>query len=233
MKTSDPTKPLTTVLFDLDGTLSDPFEGITRCIQYAMEKMGAEVPEASTLGWCIGPPLWDSFEGLLNTKDRALTDQAVAFYRERYAEKGMYENTLIDGIESVVQELAAQNIKLLVATSKTNTYAGKIVEHFGLMPPIETVYGAEPDGARSDKAELIAHILEQESLSAAECVMIGDRKFDLIGARNNTVRSIGVLWGYGTREELEAENPDFLAEKAEQIVEWVTKQSNRALGGSS
>lgn len=217
------TNPLTTILFDLDGTLSDPFEGITRCIKYAMEKMGAAVPETSSLSWCIGPPLWDSFEVLLNTKDRAVTDQAVAYYRERYAEKGMYENTLIDGIESVVQELAAQNIKLLVATSKTNSYAGKIVEHFGLMPPIETVYGAEPDGARSDKTELIAHILKRERLSPAECVMIGDRKFDLIGARNNSVRSIGVLWGYGSRDELSAEMPDFLAEKPEQILEWVKR----------
>ena len=218
---ADKSMPVSTILFDLDGTLSDPFEGITRCIQYAMEKMGAEVPEASTLGWCIGPPLWDSFEVLLNTKDRAVTDRAVAFYRDRYAKKGMFENTLINGIDSTVEALSKRGLKLLVATSKTNSYAGKIVEHFGLMPPIEKVYGAEPDGTRSDKTELIAHILQQEGLSPAECVMIGDRKFDLIGARNNSVRSIGVLWGYGSRDELTAEKPNFIADKPEQIVEWV------------
>lgn len=217
--------PITTILFDLDGTLSDPFEGITRCIQYAMGKMGAEVPEASTLGWCIGPPLWDSFEVLLNTKDRSVTDKAVAFYRERYAEKGMFENTLIEGIDTAVEALHAKGKRMLVATSKTNSYAGKIVEHFGLMPPIERVYGAEPDGTRSDKTELIAHILQQEGLSAAECVMIGDRKFDLIGARNNSVRSIGVLWGYGSRDELSAEKPDLLAERPGHIVDWVNQNS--------
>ncbi|WP_150522855.1 HAD family hydrolase [Roseibium sediminis] len=222
---ADKPLPVTTILFDLDGTLSDPFEGITRCIKYAMEKMGAEVPEASTLGWCIGPPLWDSFEVLLNTKDRTVTDKAVAFYRERYAEKGMFENTLIEGIDAAVEALHAKGKRMLVATSKTNSYAGKIVEHFGLMPPIERVYGAEPDGTRSDKTELIAHILQQEGLSPAECVMIGDRKFDLIGARNNSVRSIGVLWGYGSRDELSAEKPDFLAEGPGLIVDWVNQNS--------
>jgi len=214
--------PITTVLFDLDGTLTDPFEGITRCIQYALEKMGTDVPPAEDLGWCIGPPLWDSFEVLLNTSDRADLDRAVAIYRERYAESGLYEATLITGIAEVVSELARRDFQLFVATSKTNTYAGRIVEHFGLMPPVRHVYGAEPDGTRSYKQELIGHILGREDLNASECVMIGDRKFDLIGAKANGVPAIGVVWGYGSREELEAEAPDFIAEKPADLLGWIT-----------
>ncbi|MEJ8476633.1 HAD family hydrolase [Roseibium algae] len=196
-----------TVLFDLDGTLTDPFEGITRSIQYALERMGADVPVSEDLRWCIGPPLWDSFEVLLKTQDRAIQDQAVAFYRERFTVTGLYENTLIDGIDRLLVDLVASGCKLFVATSKPHAYAGKIVEHFGLMQHFGKVYGSELDGTRSAKAELIAHILAEEGLLAANCAMIGDRKHDLIGAKENGVDCFGVLWGYGSQEELEGEKP--------------------------
>lgn len=207
----------TTVLFDLDGTLTDPFEGITRSIQHALEKMGAHVPEGKDLHWCIGPPLWDSFEVLLNTSDRSDLDLAVAHYRERYTVTGLYENTLIDGIPDVLAALGTAALDLHVCTSKPHAYAGKIVDHFEMMPHFGKVYGSELDGQRSRKAELIAHILEKEGLSADETVMIGDRKHDLIGANANGVAGIGVLWGYGSREELEAERPVLVAEKPADI----------------
>ncbi len=210
-----------TALFDLDGTLTDPFEGITRSIQYALEKMGAPVPEQQDLRWCIGPPLWDSFEVLLNTSDRSVQDRAVAFYRERYTVEGLYENALIDGIADIVADLDSAGVRLFVCTSKPHAYAGKIVGHFGLLPHFGKVYGSELDGTRSAKADLIAHILKEESLTADNCVMIGDRKHDLIGANANGVASIGVLWGYGSREELEAEKPARIAENPNDISVWL------------
>ncbi|WP_417671513.1 HAD family hydrolase [Roseibium sp.] len=200
------------ILFDLDGTLTDPFEGITRSIQYALERLGAEVPEAAELRWCIGPPLWDSFKVLLNTDDRKRQDEAVAFYRERYTATGLFENTLIAGINRLIDELKADDRRLFVATSKPHAYAGKIVEHFGLMPCFEKVYGSELDGTRSAKAELISHILSEEGLSASDCAMIGDRKHDLVGANANAVDGFGVLWGYGSREELANERPVAIAD---------------------
>lgn len=210
-----------TLLFDLDGTLTDPFDGITRSIQYALENMGAPVPDAKDLHWCIGPPLWESFEVLLNTTDRAEQDRAVAFYRERYTVTGLYENTLIDGIAELLTTLRDAGFDLHVCTSKPHAYAGKIVEHFGMMPHFGKVYGSELSGHRSAKAELIAHILEEEGLSSAETLMIGDRKHDLIGANANGVAGIGVLWGYGSREELEGEGPVLVAEMPSEILQHV------------
>ncbi|MEO0977869.1 MAG: HAD hydrolase-like protein [Pseudomonadota bacterium] len=215
----------TTILFDLDGTLTDPFDGITRSIQHALEKMGAPVPEGKDLHWCIGPPLWDSFEVLLNTSKRSDLDLAVAHYRERYTVTGLYENTLINGIPDVLTQLGGAALDLHVCTSKPHAYAGKIVEHFELMPHFGKVYGSELSGDRSQKAELIAHILEEEGLSAHETLMIGDRKHDLIGANANGVAGIGVLWGYGSREELEAEQPVLVAEKPQDIAEFLIVQA--------
>lgn len=210
--------PATTVLFDLDGTLTDPFVGITRSIQHALHKLGASVPEADDLRWCIGPSLWDSFAQLLATNDRSELDRAVALYRERYTVEGLYENTLIDGIPEILTALTAAGCKLHVCTSKPHAYAGKIVAHFGLQRHFSKVYGSELDGTRSDKSELIAHILKMESVRPSEAVMIGDRKHDLIGARANDVAAIGVMWGYGSRAELAGEAPAALVEKPEDIL---------------
>lgn len=213
----------TTILFDLDGTLIDPFVGITRSIQYALERMSAPVPDGSALRWCIGPPLWDSFEVLLNTSDRGELDRAVAFYRERFTVDGLYENTLIEGIDALISSLSTAGCKLFVATSKPHAYAGKIVEHFGLMPYFIKVYGSELDGTRSAKADLIAYLLQQEGLSAKSCVMVGDRKHDLIGAHANEVASVGVTWGYGSSDELEREKPAAIFGHPVDLGQWLTQ----------
>jgi phosphoglycolate phosphatase len=220
-------KGIDTVLFDLDGTLTDPFVGITRSIQHALEKLGAPVPAAEELGWCIGPPLWESFAVLLGqdgetVNDKVLLDRAVALYRERYTSVGLYENELIAGIAPLVEALTGAGLTLYVATSKPHAYAGKIVEHFGLMPQFRKVYGSELDGTRSAKAELIAHLIEQEARDAARCVMIGDRKHDLVGAHANDMRAIGVTWGYGSLEELAAEHPAFIARLPDEIRAWLS-----------
>lgn len=209
-----------TILFDLDGTLTDPFEGITRSIGYAVEKMGGQAPDVEELRWCIGPPLWDSFKVLLGSEDKAVLDQAVAFYRERYTVTGLFENSLIEGIPELLTTLRKDGFLLHVCTSKPHSYAGRIVKHFGLMDFFGKVYGAELDGTRSAKAELIAHILSEENIKSSETVMVGDRKHDLVGANANAVAGIGVLWGYGSREELAAENPVLIADRPQDIAAY-------------
>lgn len=192
------------VLFDLDGTLTDPFVGITRSLQYAMEKMGRIVPTADDLRWCIGPPIKAGFRLLLDTEDESAIDEGVRLYRERYASVGKFENMLIKGIPAALEYLAADGYFLSVATSKLKTYAGDIIDHFDLRQYFEVIHGSELDGTNAVKGDLIAHILAAEAIDPQRTVMIGDREHDVIGATANAVPAIGVLWGYGDRQELEA-----------------------------
>ena len=190
------------LLFDLDGTLTDPFSGITKCISYALDMLGRKIPPEDDLRWCIGPPLKESFRKLLGSRDDALYEKALAFYRERFGSVGLFENEVYDGIPEMLEALLENDHTLYVATSKPAVYAERIVDHFGLHPYFKCVYGSELDGTRSDKASLISHILEKESIAADEACMIGDRRYDIIGARANGIWGLGVLWGYGTKDEL-------------------------------
>lgn len=189
-----------TVFFDLDGTLTDPKPGIVRSIQHALASLNRPVPEERELLWCIGPPLRASFVELLGGEADA--DLAVAFYRERFGDIGLYENQVYPGISSLLEELQAAGWTLQVATSKPHVYARQIIEHFGLSPFFTEVFGSELSGERTDKADLLAHALKQSGTTAAGSVMIGDRSHDMIGAASNGLAGIGVLYGYGSREEL-------------------------------
>lgn len=191
------------VLFDLDGTLTDPFVGITSSLQYVLEKLGRAVPMAVDLSWCIGPPIQSNIAKLLETDDPAKVQEGVLLYRERYSDTGKFENELIDGIPQALSQLLDGGIYLSVATSKLKTYAGEIIDHFGLRQYFDVVHGSELDGTNSVKADLIAHILATEKLEAGQAVMVGDRSHDIVGALANDVASVGVLWGYGDRDELE------------------------------
>jgi phosphoglycolate phosphatase len=188
------------IYFDLDGTLTDPKPGITRSIQYALRKLDREVPPADELTWCIGPPLGMSFVTLLG--DESLADRAIALYRERFADVGLYENALYPDIEHVLRELAGPGRRLFVATSKPTVYAKRIVEHFGLARHFETVFGSELDGTRARKDELLAYAIEIAGTDPARSIMIGDRSHDIAGARHNGMDAIGVAYGYGSPEEL-------------------------------
>lgn len=190
-----------TVLFDLDGTLTNPFLGITNSLQHAIRQMGQEPPIPEELRRFIGPPMQVTLLEMFG--DEAMATQALGHYRQRYAETGKFENELIPGIVEVVQALSDAGYGLFVATSKLESYSIQIVEHFGLAPFFRRVHGSAWDGSRSDKGELIRHILQAEGLDPARTVMIGDRLHDAHGAARNGVRSIGVLWGFGDREELE------------------------------
>lgn len=211
-----PQRP-TTLLFDLDGTLTDPFDGITRSMRHAMARLGRPVPEEADLRWCIGPPLAENFRTLLGP-DEALILQGIAFYRERYGEIGAFENAVYDGIPALLEALRERGYALHVCTSKLEPHAQAIVEHFGLAPHFGVVHGSKPDLSHANKAELIAFILEQHGLSAGEVVMIGDRRHDVDGARANGVAAVSVGWGYGSAEEIAAAAPARVVQRPEELL---------------
>lgn len=189
------------VLLDLDGTLTDPREGITRCIQHALNRLGRNVPEQESLLDCIGPPLHASFVELLGG-DEAAAHRAVALYRERFGDVGLFENVPYPGIAEALDKLHESGARLFVATSKPTVYAERIVAHFGLDRRLEDVFGSELDGTRTHKAELLAFILERLGVRSDQALMVGDRKHDISGARANRIHPVGVTWGYGSRAEL-------------------------------
>ncbi len=192
----------TAILFDLDGTLTNPFEGITLSIRHALKELGAHVPEQKELLWCIGPPLRTSFPRLLGTDDPTSIERAIALYRERFATVGLFENARYDGVLEMLGALKSDGRKLFVATSKPRVYAERIIERFALAPLFTRVYGAELDGRFDHKKTLIAHLVLEEHLEPSTTLMVGDREHDVVGARANGIRTVGVTYGYGTHAEL-------------------------------
>ncbi len=189
-----------TIFFDLDGTLTDPKPGITGSIQYALQKLDLPVPTQDELAWCIGPPLRASFVTILGGE--RLADRAVALYRERFSDIGLYENSVYPDIEHVLATLHGSPRRLFVATSKPRVFAERIIDHFGLTGHFEHVFGSELDGTRVNKSELLAYAIETTGVDASQTLMIGDRSHDMVGAKNNGMRGIGVLYGYGSKDEL-------------------------------
>lgn len=212
------------LLFDLDGTLTDAGPGIAGCIRHALAELGRPAPAAADLGWCIGPPLRDSFAALLADDDPTLPDRAVALYRQRYETAGLFENSVYPGIADGLLELRADGHELRVATSKPHVYARRILAHFGLHESFAEVYGAELSGVNADKRELIRHVLSAELFNERPW-MIGDRRHDIEGAHANGLPAVGVLWGYGSRSELQAAGADLLVESMEDLVAWTRRES--------
>jgi phosphoglycolate phosphatase len=194
---------VTALLFDLDGTLTDPRPGIVRCVRYALDRLDAPCPADDVLAsLVIGPSLRGTFATLLETKDRALVERALALYREQYADTDLFENSVYDGVARMLDDAPHRTSAAFVATLKPKVYADRIVHHLGLARHFAGVYGPKLDGRFEDKAELLAHLLAVEKISSKNAVMVGDRAGDIVAARANSVRSIGVLWGYGSRAEL-------------------------------
>lgn len=208
------------ILFDLDGTLTDPREGITNSIKYALEKLGKPVPIAEDLLWCIGPPLKESFKKILESDDDT-AEIALYFYREYFKERGKFENEVYSGIPETLQKLNKEGLNLFVGTSKPYVYAIEIITHFNLVSFFKEVYGSYLSGELVDKGELIYYTLKNEKISAENTLMVGDREQDIIGAKKNEVRSIGVTYGYGTKEEILKANPDFIADSPKEILKTV------------
>jgi phosphoglycolate phosphatase len=190
------------ILFDLDGTLTDPKEGIVASIEYALVSLGHSVQANENFERFIGPPLRTSFSELLDTQDLPLIETAVARYRERFREIGMYENRVYHGIPRALESLCRSRSRLFIATSKPQLFAEQILEHFDLARYFIAVYGCDLDGSLSEKGQLIAHILAAEQLHDVDTLMVGDRHHDACGAIANGIAPVGVLWGYGTYEEL-------------------------------
>lgn len=219
------TMSIANILFDLDGTLTDPREGIVRCIRYALEKMGAALPLGDDLDWCIGPPLRNTFARLLDTGDPARIERAVSLYRRRFSGRGMYENAVYPGVAQSLHRIKAAGVRIFLATAKPTAFAGPILVHFRLGEFFDGVYGSELSGRFSDKGELIAHILDTEKLHPAETLMVGDRADDVLGGRANGVRTAAVSYGYGNREEIAAAKPDYRFEVIDALADWVERQS--------
>lgn len=202
------------VFIDLDGTLTDPKPGITGCIQYALGKLGLPVPHADELTWCIGPPMQESLRSLAGTDQGGAA--MLQHYRERYARVGLFENEVYPGIPEALMALRIAGPRLYVATSKPRVYAERILDHFNLAGYFDRIFGSELDGANVHKTDLLRFALSETGEDPTKALMVGDREHDAIGARAHGLTAIGVLWGFGSREELEAAGVKrFLARPAE------------------
>ncbi|MBO5873347.1 MAG: HAD family hydrolase [Clostridia bacterium] len=210
-------KKYSTVLFDLDGTITDPAEGITNSVAYALQKYGIRVEDKTELYTFIGPPLYESFMRYYGFSAEEAY-RAVDYYREYYSDKGIFECRLYDGIEGLLKKLKQGGKKVVLATSKPEFFAEKILKHFGIFDLFDIVAGATMDSSRVEKADVILYALKKANVfDKATTVMIGDREFDIKGAKANSLKSIGVTFGYGSREELEKAAADQIAESVEDI----------------
>ena len=210
-----------TILFDLDGTLTDPGLGITNSAAYALKKHGIEVADRTALYPFIGPPLMDSFQRFYGFSAER-SEQAVADYREYFREKGLFENEVYEGVEELLKHLKASGKRLIIATSKPEEFAVRILEHFHLAKYFDHIVGATMDSSRSKKGDVIAYALEVCGITdKTDVVMVGDREHDVLGAKENGLDSIGVLYGYGSCEELEKAGATYVVETVEDILKFV------------
>lgn len=208
------------IFFDLDGTLTDPKEGITKSIQFALEKMNLFVPSTSELEWCIGPPLKDSFSKLTNSTCEIILNTALEYYRKQFTQSGIYKNHLYDGVVEMLSYLNQEGYRLFVATSKPEVFAIQIIQHFALSQYFEKIHGSELDGTRSDKSHLLKHILESNNIKEP-VLMVGDRKYDVIAARQNNIDCLGVTYGYGSQNELTQAGAYHLCRSPEEVYRWI------------
>ena len=212
---------MTQVLLDLDGTLSDSKPGIAASFRYTVGQLGHDPDAAGDLTWAVGPPIAVSMRRILEQYGDDRVDHAVGIYRTRYSEVGIYDCAVYPGIVTMLGALRAAGLTLCLATSKRRDFADRVIDHLGLRSYLKAVYGALPEGGLDEKHDLIAHILSAEGFAAAETVMIGDRLHDMHAARENAVRPIGVLWGYGGQAELEASGADAVAATPAEILPLV------------
>lgn len=212
-------KKFDTLLFDLDGTLTDSTEGILNCLIYAIERMGFEVPEDTNI--FLGPPIRQSFAEFLGMNGDQV-DEAVRIFRERYSDTGLFENRVYDGIPEMLERLKSGGKRIMVATSKPQVYAVRIFERFGLAQYFEIVGGAELDGSRDYKDEVIEYVLAKAGITDRSTVlMIGDRRQDVLGAHKTDIECMGILWGYGSVEELTQAGADYIARTPQEAADML------------
>ena len=209
------------VFFDLDGTLTDSGEGIINAAIYALEKYNIEVNDRSELRKFIGPPLQDSFSTDYGFQEDEIED-VIKIFREYYSEKGIFENTIYENIQTVLFELKNRGKKLVVATSKPEVFTKKVLDHFNISSYFDYVSGATLNNEKIKKVDIIRDAICKLGITdKSKVVMIGDRKLDVLGAKENGIDSIGVLWGYGDLLELEKVGPTYIAEKVLDLLEII------------
>jgi phosphoglycolate phosphatase len=206
------------ILLDLDGTLSDSRPGIEACFRQTLQELGHDPAKAGDLTWAVGPPIAVSLQRLLAPFDDDRVDAALTIYRARYSASGIYDCSVYPGIIAMLDRLRDTGIALCIATSKRRDFAERVMEFLGLRSYVRAVSGAEPGGGLDRKQDLLAHILSAEHFAPASCLMLGDRYHDIEAAKANAIRSIGALWGYGGREELEQAGADAIAALPADVV---------------
>lgn len=209
-----------TVFFDLDGTLTDSAPGITHSVAHALKKWKIEVEDHSTLNAFVGPPLAESFAKYYGFTPEECK-KAIEYYREYYTDKGMFENSVYPGIEELLAHLKNTGRKVVVATSKPEVFAVQILEHFHLAQYFDRIAGASMDENRVEKADVLRYAIEAGGYDLSEAVMVGDRENDIRGARDNQLFSVGVLYGYGSRAELEEAGADRIVETVEELKKYL------------
>ncbi len=211
------------VLFDLDGTITNPYEGISKCVKYALEYFNITENDEKILKSFIGPPLKESFSRIYGFSELQ-AEEAVKKYRERYFEKGVYENVLIDGVRETLAELKNSGRKIFLATSKPQILAKMILQDFELTEYFDFIGGADLTFGRDEKWQVIDYVFESCNISDRNsAVIVGDRKHDIIGAKKTGIKSIAVLCGFGDREEFNEYGADYICEKLYDIIEIIKK----------
>ena len=208
------------ILFDLDGTITDPFLGITKAVAYSLNSFDIRINGLDELTVFIGPPLDESFQKYYGMNEEK-SWQAVEKYREYYSQIGLFENEVYEGMEDFLKSLIDSGKDLYICTSKPYIFAKKIIEHFGLTKYFKGIYGAELDGTRKNKKDVIAYCLQQERLNVDDCLMVGDRKHDVIGAHLNRIECVGFLYGYGSKEEFENNDCEYIAKNLKELKEVI------------
>lgn len=206
------------ILFDLDGTITDSGDGITKSVQYALKSFGISVDNLKDLNKFIGPPLKDSFKRYYNFDDEK-AELGLIRYREYYADKGIYENRLYNGIADLLEKLEKNNKKIILATSKPEVYAKEILKYFKVDNYFAFVAGADFEETRVNKGDVISYALREAKISdLSKAIMIGDREYDIIGAKENNIKSIGVLYGYGDVIELTQARADYIVKNTSELL---------------
>ena len=211
------------ILFDLDGTLTDSGEGITKAVQYALKYFGIEVDDLNELKKFVGPPLRDSYKNFYDFDDEK-AELGIKKFREYYTDTGIYENSVYDGVEETLKSLKNSGKTLIIATSKPEAHANIVLDHFDLSKYFDFICGADFEETRVKKGDVIKYAIESAGIEdLSKVIMVGDREHDIIGAKENKIKSIGVLYGYGDVLELTQARADFVVEKPQDIIDIVDR----------
>jgi phosphoglycolate phosphatase len=211
------------IFFDLDGTLTDSRPGIVRCYQHALSTLGRRIPSEDELTPYVGPPLASCFAALLQTEDTAIIEQAISCYRHRFERQGILENALYSGIPEALATLSDAGHRLYIITSKPTVYANRVLEHFAIAGFFRAVYGPELADRQFSKSPLVHRALNEHEITREYAIVVGDRGDDIAAARQNGLRSIGITWGYGSRQELETAGARVFVDSPAELVERITR----------